>query len=67
MPNPTVPEGYRGVGFLPGQFRPVKWRGPKRDTFAEAQEDIDEYEAENPAASLTYHVLRKGDPDFDND
>jgi hypothetical protein len=67
MPNPTVPEGYRGVSFLPGQFRPVKWRGPKRGTFAEAQENIDEYEAENPAASLSYHVLRKGDPDFDND
>jgi hypothetical protein len=43
-----------------------KWRGPKRNTFEEAQDDIDEHAAENPAAPITYHVLRKRDPDFED-
>ena len=68
MPNnPPMTEGYRGVGFSGGEFRAVKWRGPGRDTFEEAQDDIDEHAAENPAASLTYHVLKKGEPHFKED
>jgi len=65
--NPVIKDGYRGTGSDSHAERPVRWRGPTRDTYDEAQIDIDQYKKDHPDDNYYFRVSRKGDPDFGED
>jgi hypothetical protein len=62
---------FRGVAYGGSQSsaainNTIVWQGPKRATYAQAQQDIADYKQEYPDTDANFTVARKGEPAFED-